>query len=251
MTKNHMFNWQSLLIIIMVTFLYFPSEVISSNNINTLSKHLIPSIWNNRIISPAPLTPPGHSKNNSIKIRLNSHHFDPFMNIPSDHISKKISRIKNQKTGDSHRPEYYIVQFNAPIQNPWKKDLKDAGAKIFDYVPDFAFIIRLKAASEQRIRALPHVRWLGKYQPSYNLSRKLSDPAFAHSKKNKRVTLHLSLFPDEDIKAISSGISSLGGIIEKEVTTKWKTKLRISIPADMINELSALTGIKRVEPEPK
>ena len=250
-TKNHMFNWQNLLIFILAAYLCLPTQVISSDNPNSSSKHLISTNRINERIAPPPLTPPGQSNNNSIKIRLNSHHFDPFMNIPSDHISKQISRIKNQKTGDSHRPEYYIVQFNAPIQNSWKKDLKDAGAKILDYVPDFAFIIRLAVGSEQKVRALPHVRWLGEYQPSFKLSRRLADPAYVNSNKDNKVTLHLSLFPDEDIDAISSGISSLGGIIEKEVTTKWKTKLKISISADKINELSALTGIKNVEPEPK
>ncbi len=187
MTKNHMFNWQSLLIFILAIYLCLPSDVLSSDEVNSRSKPLIPSIRNNGRISPAPLTSPGHSKSNSIKIRLNSHHFDPLINIPADHISNKISRMKKQKTGDSDRPEYYIVQFDAPIQKSWKKALQAEGAKIFDYVPDFAFIIRLTADSEQKIRALPHVRWLGKYQPSFKLSRKLADPAFANSKKDKRV----------------------------------------------------------------
>ena len=150
MTKNHIFNWQSLLIFILATYLCLPSEVISSDYVNTLSKHLLPSNRNNGRISPAPLTLTGHSKSNSIKIRLNTHHFDPLMKIPADHISNKISRMKKQKTSDSDMPEYYIVQFDSPIQKSWKKALQAEGAKIFDYVPDFAFIIRLTAANEQR-----------------------------------------------------------------------------------------------------
>ena len=168
-------------------------------------------IYANAYAASTPLTQSVHSKSNSIEIRLNSHHFDPLMNIPADQIFNKISRMKKQKTGDSDRPEYYIVQFDSPIQKSWKKALKAEGAKIFDYVPDFAFIIRLTAASEQRIRALPHVRWLGKYQPSFKLSRRLADPAYAHSKKDKRVTLHLSLFLDEDIEAIGSGFIEIMG----------------------------------------
>jgi subtilisin family serine protease len=251
MTKNHIFNWQNLLIFILATYLCLPSEVISSDNLNSSSKHLISTNLNNIITSPAHLTQPGHSKSNSIKIRLNNHHFDPLRKIPSDHISNKISQLKKQKTGDSNRPEYYIVQFDAPIQNLWKKDLKDAGAKILDYVPDFAFIIRLAPDSEQKVRALPHVRWLGEYQPSFKLSRKLADPAYANSNKDKRVSLQLSLFPDEDNDAIKAGISGLDGIIENETTTKWKAKLKISISANKLNELSALTGIRIIEPEPK
>ena len=38
---------------------------------------------------------------------------------------------------------YYIVQFRGYIREEWKQGLRDAGAVIFDYVPNNAFVVRM------------------------------------------------------------------------------------------------------------
>ena len=45
---------------------------------------------------------------------------------------------------------YYIVQFNGPVQEAWKEQVENAGGAIFDYVPDFAFIVRMDDAAHAR-----------------------------------------------------------------------------------------------------
>ena len=38
---------------------------------------------------------------------------------------------------------YYLVQFDGPIRAKQKKKLKKLGAQVFDYLPDFAFIVKI------------------------------------------------------------------------------------------------------------
>src|SRR5262245_31039521 len=43
---------------------------------------------------------------------------------------------------------YFIVQFAGPVMEAWKAQVAAAGAELIDYVPDFAFKVRMR--SEER-----------------------------------------------------------------------------------------------------
>ena len=46
--------------------------------------------------------------------------------------------------------KYYIVQFQGPIQQVWKDALTAQGAEILDYIPDFAFKVRMNPNVAQK-----------------------------------------------------------------------------------------------------
>ena len=187
----------------------------------------------------------------SILIRLGRTHFDPLKRLPVQKAGiNHIQAYEEGKTG------YYIVQFDGPIHNSWKKALKDIGADIFDYIPEFAFIIRIDSQQEQAIRAIPHVRWLGIYQPSYRISQGALNKTFTMDQEAEEgeisyETLRITVFPGEDLSKINSQIAALGGIILDTVTTKWKTTLKIKAPAHRISGLTLIHGVKWVEPVPE
>ena len=186
-----------------------------------------------------------------ILIRLGRTHFDPLRRSPVQKAGiKQIQTYKRKQTG------YYIVQFDGPVKNSWKKALKDTGADIFDYIPDFAFIIRMDPKKEQAVRAFLHVRWIGIYQPSYRISQSALDKTFTKGKEAAEaetpgVLLRITVFPGEDLDRIKSEITALDGIVIDEITTKWKTTFKIEIPPDKIADLPPISGIKWVEPWPK
>ena len=41
--------------------------------------------------------------------------------------------------------KYYVVQFAGPIQQSWKDAISAEGAEVLDYIPDFAFKVRMKS----------------------------------------------------------------------------------------------------------
>lgn len=187
----------------------------------------------------------------SILIRLGREHFDPLRRSPVQKAGiQQIQTYEKKKTG------YYIVQFDGPVENSWKEALEDTGADIFDYIPDFAFIVRMDPKEEDTVRALPHVRWIGIYQPSYRISQSALDKVLTKGKEAAEdetscVLLRITVFSCEDLNRIKSEIAALDGIVIDEITTKWKTTFKIEIHPDKIANLPAIPGVKWVEPWPK
>ena len=47
--------------------------------------------------------------------------------------------------------KYFIVQFTGPIQQAWKDEVSTEGAEVIDYIPDFAFKVRMNPAIANRV----------------------------------------------------------------------------------------------------
>jgi subtilisin family serine protease len=74
---------------------------------------------------------------------------------------------------------YYLVQFHGPVQQAWKDELAGQGIELLDYVPDYAFKVRMTPAQAQQTRALAKVAWVGVFQPAYKLDTNLKGGAQA------------------------------------------------------------------------
>jgi len=66
---------------------------------------------------------------------------------------------------------YFIVQFEGPVLETWKADVAAAGAELLDYIPDFAFKVRMNPAQAARIARLDSVVWVGLFHPAYKIDR--------------------------------------------------------------------------------
>ena len=53
--------------------------------------------------------------------------------------------------------KYYIVQFAGPIEEAWKQAAAAEGAEILDYIPDFAFKMRMNGGAAQNISQMSFV----------------------------------------------------------------------------------------------
>ncbi|MGD9040555.1 MAG: hypothetical protein PVH82_13025, partial [Desulfobacteraceae bacterium] len=189
-------------------------------------------------------------RDKSIFIRMGRTHFDPLRRLPA-----KRPGIKEINSYDKGSMGYYIVQFDGPVKEEWKKALTESGAEVFDYIPDYAFIIRMNAGDEQMAATLPHVRWLGIFQPSYRISQQALDMMYTKAGKAleggvPHEDLRITIFPGEDIGRIKSEITGLRGSVTDTSTTRWKTTLKVTIPASRIGDLALIQGIKWVEPLP-
>ena len=226
------------------------------DNVTSLIKEHTTSSGNSKSLQSgsekAPLNKSGGGK--SILIRLGRTHFDPLRAIPvrESAISKVEAHTKAQKA-------YYIVQFDGPVLSSWKKTLENVGVELLDYVPDFAFIARMDSTKEDAVRALPHVRWVGIYQPSYRISQNAVDKIFVKTDKPSAptkvdtgtVTLRVIVFPGENLERIRTAILNAGGHIVDEVSTEWKTTLKVEIHRDKIADLPPINGIKWIETWPQ
>ena len=65
---------------------------------------------------------------------------------------------------------YYIVQFVGPVEEAWKAQVSALGGDLLDYIPDYAFKVRMNPAQAARAAELESVAWVGVFQPAFKIS---------------------------------------------------------------------------------
>src|SRR5881397_1179068 len=63
----------------------------------------------------------------------------------------------------------FLIQFSGPTQPEWRDELIKLRVDVLQYVPEDAFIVRLKNVPHGQIRKLPFVVWLGPYRAEHKI----------------------------------------------------------------------------------
>jgi hypothetical protein len=79
----------------------------------------------------------------------------------------RLAERSATKTFAQGEKGYYIVQFDGPIRTRQKKKLEKRGVRVLDYLPDFAFIVKMNDETRAAVESMKEVRWVGIYQPAY------------------------------------------------------------------------------------
>jgi hypothetical protein len=72
----------------------------------------------------------------------------------------------NQQNGQT----YFVVQFAGPIQESWKQAVNAEGAQVLDYMPDFAFKVRMNPGIARRVEGLDFVSQVTPFQAAFKLA---------------------------------------------------------------------------------
>ncbi|UCE52908.1 MAG: hypothetical protein JSV31_27245 [Desulfobacterales bacterium] len=181
-------------------------------------------------------------KEPSIPIQLSVGSFDPLLsNGPTFHSHElMLQNYSEDKVG------YYILQFKGPVLQKWKDNVAAAGASFFDYIPKFAFLVKMNSKTYKTIKEMEAVRWVGIYQPGYRIAPDLL--VAIQKEENRRINLIVSFFRGENVSYLITEIKHLGGEILS--VSKTKQKLRLKIPINKIIALSRRNGIKYIEKIP-
>ena len=209
---------------------------------------LLPFAMGGRTEQPQEPQPAPKVAEPTLMIQLGGTQFDPLYKLPSPKAGiRTITAYEPEQTG------YFIVQFDGPVMPQWKDALKQVGVEIFDYLPDFSFVVRMAAASTATVEAMPHVRWVGIFQPAFRISQKAMATLYSQgSEQDAPMTqMRVNLFPGVNLADIETQIRAAGGVVQERFTGTLKTTLKIEIPANRIADLPAIEGVKWVEPMPQ
>lgn len=132
-------------------------------------------------------------------VRLKYATFDPLIAEPAIPSDLRASPAPGE-------PAYHIVQFQGPVEPSWRDELGSLGAEILDYLPDFAYVVRMTPEVADQVRGLEHVRWIGLYHPAYCISREL-----AQSAASEKVAVQF--FRGASRASAEADIRALGGAI--------------------------------------
>ncbi len=129
---------------------------------------------------------------------------------------------------------YYIVQFAGPIYEEYKNKVVNSGGKLYGYVPEYAFIVKMNESAKNKVQNLDIVKWIGIYQPAYRISPSISKEKAV----NKTIIVDVSIF-DVDENNIISKIRTLGG----EIISITQEYIQVSIDSSKIPELAKIKDV--------
>ncbi|MGW5054088.1 S8 family serine peptidase [Actinokineospora sp. NPDC004072] len=105
----------------------------------------------------------------------------------------------------------YLVQFAGPVRDDWTAGLARLGAGIVDYVPDFAFKVRMNPGQARRAEGLPGVRWVGRYRAEW----KVTADARAGISAGKPAIYRVRAEHDADLAAVSAAAAATGAVVSR------------------------------------
>lgn len=179
-------------------------------------------------------------------LRLASYTFDPLAEVTPQTLPADLT-LSAYPPGEAG---YYLLQFHGPIQTTWKDAVTAAGAQIYDYIPDFAFIVKMDAAARAAVEGLETVRWVGLFQPGYRIAPALLNGA-ASTESGETTAVTVVAFPGEDLTILAGQLQDLGGTVIDTSQSHWKGKIRLQLPGDQIEAAARLNGVKWIEPSPR
>ena len=63
----------------------------------------------------------------------------------------------------------FLVQFSNPPGREARAQLAAMGVDLLHYIPEDAFVARLRSVSLDQLRAAPSVEWVGEYRPEHKV----------------------------------------------------------------------------------
>jgi len=178
----------------------------------------------------------------SIELKLQSGAFDPLVSVPNLPANLSLTAYAADGAG------YYLVQFTGPIFPEWKMALEKMGATVLDYVPQFAYIVRMNKATADQLSSLPEVRWVGLYQPAYRLSTALDKP-MNMALPGKTTQVVVRAFTGESGSRMRVQLETLGAsIIAEAQDSGGGAQFKIELPTTALASAANLGGVAWIEP---
>jgi subtilisin family serine protease len=127
--------------------------------------------------------------------------------------------------------ELQIVQFDGIIQTSWRSVLENFG-QVLAYLPDNSYIFRSDPKNADIVRTLPHVRYVGNFEPGYKL-----DPALPLT--SDMVPMQVVYFRDLDWQRVAADIASLGA----KIVAVDPILIRIEAPGALAERIAFLPSV--------
>lgn len=187
-----------------------------------------------------------------LPLRLTAGTFDPLRDAGPERSTAALQLPAYPGDGAG----YYLVQFQGPIMDADVQALEAAGVEVFDYIPDYAFIVKMDNAKRAVVEGMARIRWVGLYQPAYRLAPDLLARAVAVESEGiqadaEPLTVVVSIFRGETPALVATAIQSLRGVILDQSQTKWQSKFKVTLPFNALVELASIPGVRWVERAPQ
>ena len=174
------------------------------------------------------------------EIKLRFAIFDPILDGPPE-IPERLAAPEGS--------DVFLVQFVPQPNDELKGRLRELGARIFFYVPDHAYVVRMDEQTRETVEALSFVRWVGPYHPAYKLEEELADrlsqPPGPEIGQLPRYSIMILERGGEAQDAVAEAIKGIGGTVD--ATTEQGFRLEATLDDDQLLEVARMNEILFVD----
>lgn len=142
------------------------------------------------------------------------------LDVCSGELSLAHEALRPLGQADASSP-FRIVKFDGPIRASQRRAIEATGAHIIGYAPHYAYLVRMDAAVEGRVKAMPGVLWTGPYLPVWKLDINLANDIATSLRGGKGSSISaeadinqisVALQPGVDAEAGRSALLSVPGL---------------------------------------
>jgi hypothetical protein len=144
----------------------------------------------------------------------------------------------------------FLVQFSSPPGREAREQLAFLGVDLLHYVPEDAFIVRLRGVSLDQLRTDPIVQWVGKYDSAYKVHPRLAAAARAAPQTNQTVVVNVLIAPHATPSEIAE-VRSLFSTIAHESQLRQGTILQGGLAPTRLDALAQSSCVLWIEHAPR
>ncbi len=135
----------------------------------------------------------------------------------------------------------YLIVFNGPIEPEMKFGVKHVGAKLVEYIPDYAFLATMTPEMAQKIEDLPYVEDVMIYQPAYKVHPSLKDESGRIKTIGEEVTVRIFTFGDSAV--LDNEIINAHG----KKLAHGQGKVAVKIHRNQLEKFATINSVKYIE----
>jgi hypothetical protein len=152
---------------------------------------------------------------------------------------------------DAGAISYCLVQTSGPVTDDWRSQLERAGARIFGYVADGAFLIGVDRDARARVESLTGTRWIGLFHPAYKLSPGIGTQVFVLPERRGDPQLQLMVRIFEDRDAVAARLGELGAQVLDYTDDGFSKRFVVRAPQTMLADLARIPQVWWIEERPE
>ncbi len=146
---------------------------------------------------------------------------------------------------------YFIVQTNTPIAAAWRGSLEAAGATIYGYVPEFAFLVGMDAVAQARVASLTGTSWVGAFHPAYKIAPGIGTRAFVSPERQADPNVRLIVRVFRNLDDVATQIEALGGRILDRTDDGFSRRLVVGAAPASVPDIARILDVWWIEELPE
>ena len=172
-----------------------------------------------------------------------------------------ITTLSNAKVANNIRPQRLpdrmVIVLSQPITPELRTQIEATGTRLSDYLPEHAYVVDIKNARINDLRALGFVTHIVEFADAWKIDPELGSRTLMTNERKAiaaqgKVAAHVYLFPSENITDALKAVDTQGGVevLRNELDID-RHLIQVMGTIDAVQSLSKLNAVQWIESAPE